>query len=70
MSDVSRWKATERSKYAPVLLTVGDQWSDIIVIENDDDIDALDAFLKTIDSPWLLVRPHDKIAEYGLKLMA
>jgi len=70
MADVSRWKASERQKYAPILLTVGDQWSDIIVLQNDDDIDALDKVLKTVDSPWLLVRPHDNIAEYGLKLMA
>jgi hypothetical protein len=70
MASISAWKAAERKKFAPVALTVGDQWGDIITIENDEQIDELNELLKTLDGPWLLVEPNDGRAKYGLKLMA
>jgi hypothetical protein len=70
MATISKWKATERSKWVPMLLTVGDQWGDIITIQSELDIDILDHEYATADSPWLLVMPNDGKSIYGLKLIA
>jgi predicted HAD superfamily phosphohydrolase YqeG len=69
MTDVALWKHSERSKHLPVL-SVGDQWGDILPLGSDFDIDALNEFFKVKDGPWLLIEVNDKITKFGLKLMA
>jgi hypothetical protein len=52
------------------LLTVGDQWGDIVVIHDDEDIDAFNHKFDTFEMPWAIIRPNDGISMFGLKLMA
>lgn len=70
MASIAAWKHSERAKHAPVLVSVGDQWGDILLLSGDDDIQALDALHKTQHSPWAVVEPRDGVTIYGLKLMA
>lgn len=70
MASVSAWKFAERARHKPVLLSVGDQWTDLIKVATDDALEVLDAQHKTSQSPWLLVKPEDGVTQYGLKLMA
>jgi len=70
MAAVAKWKSKERSKFKPVLLTVGDQWGDIVVIHDDEDIDAFNHKFDTFEMPWAIIRPNDGISMFGLKLMA
>jgi len=73
MAAVSRWKMQTRKRLAaerrcPITLTVGDQWGDMVVLEQDDDIDALDLAFATHTLPFIIVRPHDQVSLWGLKL--
>jgi hypothetical protein len=75
MSTVSRWKMETRLRIAnslscPVTLTVGDQWGDMVVFENDDVIDKMDADTGAKFMPYVLVRPCDGVSLWGLKLPA
>lgn len=74
MTAVSRWKMEKRRDIgraagAPIVLTVGDQWSDLVTLSEDADIDALDAAYAP-GSPWKVVRPNDGVSLWGLKLRA
>jgi hypothetical protein len=75
MAAVSKWKMDMRRKIAitsktPVTLTVGDQWGDMVVLEDDDDIDSLDEEHNANSLPFIVLRPHDKVSLWGLKLPA
>jgi predicted secreted acid phosphatase len=70
MTEVAKWKHMERAKHTPVVLTVGDQWGDLIQLETDDHIDRLDKRHNALESPWLVMKCNDGVSEYGLKLMA
>jgi hypothetical protein len=74
MTDVSHWKMETRRSIArkvgaPIVLTVGDQWGDMVTLSDDADIDALDATFAP-DKPWKVVRPNDGVSLWGLKLRA
>ena len=75
MSAVSRWKMETRLRIAkslscPITLTVGDQWGDMVVFEDDDFIDKMDADTGAKFMPYVLVRPGDGVSLWGLKLPA
>lgn len=75
MAAVSKWKATARQRIAnvhgaPITLTIGDMWSDMVQITQSSDLDALDTAYGVAHTPWILVRPDDGIACLGLKLQA
>jgi hypothetical protein len=75
MATVSEWKSLARQNIAnhngaPITLTVGDQWSDLIQIKIDDDLTTLDDTFATPECPYVLVRPNDGISLLGLKLKA
>jgi hypothetical protein len=75
MSAVSRWKMETRLRIAnglscPVTLTVGDQWGDMVVFEDDEVIDQMDADTGAKFMPYVLVRPSDGVSLWGLKLPA
>lgn len=70
MAKVSKWKEDERKRFGKlnggiVGLTVGDQWSDIVLMKSDEDFEKVDA---KFPSPWTIVRTNDKISIWGLKL--
>lgn len=69
MASVALWKHAQRTIHKPVL-SVGDQWGDLIILNDDEDIDRLNAIFKVKEGPWLLVEVNDKVTKYGLKLMA
>lgn len=66
MDVVAKWKNDERLKHAPVILTVGDQWGDLMLLNDESDIDKLDKQHNTVGTPWLLIK---MLGGYGLKLM-
>jgi hypothetical protein len=70
MATIAAWKHSERAKHAPVLVSVGDQWGDILLLTDEADIAALDDKHKAQHAPWLVVMPNDGVTVYGLKLMA
>ena len=75
MSTVSRWKMETRLRIArslscPVTLTVGDQWGDMVVFEDDGVIDKMDIETGAKFMPYVLVRPGDGVSLWGLKLPA
>lgn len=75
MADVSAWKRSVRAELAakygvPVVLSVGDQFGDMVVLQDDDDIDRLDDAMGVARTPWLVLRPHDGVTLWGLKLKA
>lgn len=75
MVTVSEWKSLARQNIAnhngaPITLTVGDQWSDMIQIKNENDLVLLDNMFATPHSPYVLARPNDGICLLGLKLKA
>ena len=74
MAAVSRWKHSKRAELArslkqPVVLSVGDQWGDLLPLKADKDIDAMDAAFGVRHAPFQLVRPHDGYTMWGLKLL-
>jgi len=66
MDVVAKWKNDERLKHQPVILTVGDQWGDLMQLSDETDIDKLDKMHNTAACPWLLIKTS---LGYGLKLM-
>jgi hypothetical protein len=75
MAAVSRWKMAQRRRIASerrcaVTLTVGDQWGDMVALDDDDDIDMLDDRFAAHTMPYILVRPRDTVSLWGLKLPA
>ena len=74
MAAVSRWKHSKRAELAkamrqPVVLSVGDQWGDLLPLRADKDIDSMDAAFGVRHAPFQLVRPHDGYTMWGLKLL-
>ena len=76
MASVSQWKMLTRKSIAkldthnPIVLTVGDQWGDMVVLKTDDNIDDLNDAFKVYEKPYVLCRPEDKVSLWGLKLPA
>jgi hypothetical protein len=70
MATVAAWKHSERARNAPVVVSVGDQWGDLLLLADEADIDLLNARHKTHDTPWVIVQPNDAVTVYGVKLMA
>lgn len=71
MATIAAWKHSQRAKHAPVLLSVGDQWGDSVLIASDEDIDALNERHNVLHSgPWVLFHVNDAVTHYGFKLMA
>jgi hypothetical protein len=75
MATVSRWKMMTRRSIgakalSPIVLTVGDQWGDMVVLPDEDKITLLDETYKTSDSPYIVLRPSDNVSLWGLKLQA
>jgi hypothetical protein len=75
MADVSLWKMQMRKKIAaatrgPLTLTVGDQWGDMVVLREDDEIDELDEKYAANAMPYIVLRPDDGVSLWGLKLPA
>jgi len=75
MQRVGLWKERMRKKIgiqaqAPIALTIGDQWTDIISIETENEMQELDSgFLGWGKcAKYALVRPNDGISALGLKL--
>ena len=71
--NIARWKYAMRlqianEENAPVVLSVGDQVSDIAVIRSDADIDAFDAETRAEETPFAIVRCADGCTLWGLKL--
>lgn len=70
MKLVALWKFKQRAKNKPVLVSIGDQWGDSLLLTSETDIELLDAAHKTEQTPWVIVRPNDGVTAYGVKLMA
>ena len=82
MAAVSAWKlrmrqAAAQAAGAPVILSIGDAWSDLVQLRNDDDFDVLDDELAvraaqdglaSDKSHWAIVRPNDGLSCWGIKL--
>jgi hypothetical protein len=66
MDVVAKWKHDERLKHCPVILTVGDQWGDLMPLTDETDIDALDRMHNINATPWMLIKTSNG---FGLKLM-
>lgn len=74
MAAVSHWKHKTRNEIAkkergPIVLSVGDQWGDLIPLSAEKDIDDMDEAFGVRHAPYLLVRPHDGVTMWGLKLL-
>ena len=72
MTAVSKWKhsiraATAKRMKQPVVLSVGDQWGDLLPLGADEDIDDMDEAFG-VREPYQLVRPQDGYTLWGLKL--
>jgi len=69
---ISQWKQSARkflkNKYKHVFFTVGDQWTDLIEIQDEQDRTRLDQAYSTEITPYLLFELYDGICTYGLKL--
>jgi hypothetical protein len=75
MSTISRWKMESRKSIAqlykcPITLSVGDQWGDCLVLNVDEDLDKLDDIVGVEEEPYVLMRPHDRVSLWALKLRA
>jgi hypothetical protein len=57
-----------KNKYKHVFCTVGDQWTDLIEIQDEQDRTRLDKAYSTEITPYLLFELYDGICTYGLKL--
>jgi hypothetical protein len=75
MKLVGEWKRAARQQIAnkyqmPILLTVGDQWTDIISVKSVKELQQLDDAHGSQHTPWMLFRVEDGIGFFGLKLKA
>ena len=74
LGDVAVWKQDERiasvlsSKSPYVVLSVGDQWGDILPLKSESEIDTLNKMYG--DKNYSLMRTNDGISLWGLKLPA
>jgi hypothetical protein len=73
MNLVGEWKKSQRQSIAnkhamPILLTVGDQWTDLTNVGSLQEMNALDEAHGVDHTPWTLVRLEDGLGFYGLKL--
>jgi hypothetical protein len=67
MKKISEWKYNTRSKFPNLILSVGDQWGDLIKLNKESDIQMLDAE-HCEKHKWLLIQTSAGV--YGLKTMA
>lgn len=69
---ISQWKQSARkflkNKYETVFCTVGDQWTDLVEIQNEKERSHLDEAYNTQFTPYLLFKLYDGISKYGIKL--
>lgn len=69
---ISQWKQSARkflkNKYGSVLCTIGDQWTDLVEIHNEQERSRLDEAYSTRITPYLLFKLFDGISKYGIKL--
>jgi predicted secreted acid phosphatase len=70
MVTTSQWKFQQRQKHGPIALSIGDQWTDFLVIETEDDLVRFDVLHGTAQTPWILVDPEDGVTSLGMKLLA
>jgi hypothetical protein len=75
MHKVGLWKSRMRKEIAfkaqcPISITIGDQWTDMIAVQSEEEMQELDAGFMGVGScaKYALVRPHDGISLLGLKL--
>lgn len=73
MKTVGDWKRAARQSIAnefkmPILLTVGDQWTDLVSVQSSAELQQLDDALGVAHAPWVLMRLEDGIGFFGLKL--
>lgn len=76
-----KWPSLSASKYqlrqaialaeqSPVLLTVGDQWSDLVRMSSNQQFQAFDEIYGAAETPWMLFSIMDGTTLFGLKLRA
>lgn len=70
LASVAKWKHSQRSKHQPCVMSIGDQWGDILLIESDVHLESLNKVHDVRSTPWLIMEPQDKVTLYGFKLMA
>ena len=73
MKDVALWKHSERKSHSaqgPVVMSVGDQWGDGILIRDENHIDELNQKYNIDEWPWIILSPKDGVTLYSFKLMA
>jgi HAD superfamily, subfamily IIIB (Acid phosphatase) len=75
MKLVGEWKRSARQRIAnkyqvPILLTVGDQWTDLVSVKSLKELQQLDVAHGSEHTPWMLFRVEDGIGFFGLKLKA
>lgn len=73
MRDVGVWKKMVRQSLAnefgePILLTVGDQWTDLLTVQSAQEMNNLNEAFGTDHTPFILCRLDDGVGFYGLKL--
>jgi predicted secreted acid phosphatase len=73
LATISLWKMNQRKKIAEksnqcIILSVGDQWGDLIVIKSENDIKTFDDKYKSYNAPYIVVRSNDGVTLWGLKL--
>jgi hypothetical protein len=56
---ISQYKAEMRKKHGPCFATVGDQWTDLVVINVDSDLDVLDQQNQVKIFPWQVAKLDD-----------
>ena len=70
---VSRWKFAVRKSialaaHAPIVLTIGDQVSDLMPLDTEEGFERFEAQIGADTTPYALVRPGDGVSLWGLKL--
>ena len=63
-------KEIAQSYKCPITLSVGDQWGDCLVLNKDQDLETLDTIVGVESTPYILMRPHDQVSLWALKLRA
>lgn len=70
--NISKWKQSARkflkNKYKSVFCTIGDQWTDLVEIQEELDRKRLDEAYSTQITPYLFFELYDGISMHGLKL--
>jgi len=70
MESISRWKHSERLKHSPAIFSCGDQWGDSLILQSDEDIDALNTQFNVQEYPWNILEFETGPQKYGIKIMA